>query len=198
LPLNTLEKRREYAREKAQKAKQHYETHRELYAKRFKAYYANKSTIINAKRRAKRAANPEEARKKDRDYYAQHRELLTAKKRVVNKKNRKQRAHYDTRRRAKQAAAKINDFTYAQWQEIKQVWRYRCAYCGKKTAILTRDHIIPLSKGGNHTVSNIVPACGSCNSRKHTGPPLKTIQPLLLTIATSRETREKKHYPPTV
>ena len=30
----------------------------------------------------------------------------------------------------------------------------------------TRDHVIPISKGGNNTKENIVPACGSCNSKK--------------------------------
>jgi len=28
------------------------------------------------------------------------------------------------------------------------------------------DHVIPLSKGGKHLPSNVVPACASCNSSK--------------------------------
>lgn len=32
------------------------------------------------------------------------------------------------------------------------------------------DHVIPLSKGGHHTASNVVPACGPCNSVKSDGP----------------------------
>ena len=31
----------------------------------------------------------------------------------------------------------------------------------------TRDHIIPISKGGNNVKENIVPAYRSCNSKKH-------------------------------
>ena len=31
---------------------------------------------------------------------------------------------------------------------------------------LTQDHVIPLSKGGQHIKENIVPACPSCNSKK--------------------------------
>jgi 5-methylcytosine-specific restriction endonuclease McrA len=71
------------------------------------------------------------------------------------------------RRRARILAAPINDFTDAQWTQLKRNFNQRCAYCRKKRR-LTRDHVIPLSKGGSHTVSNIVPACQSCNSSKGT------------------------------
>jgi 5-methylcytosine-specific restriction endonuclease McrA len=55
-----------------------------------------------------------------------------------------------------------------------------CVYCGRKMQRLTQDHITPLSRGGNHTKSNIVPACRSCNSKKGTGEPLVPVQPMLL------------------
>jgi 5-methylcytosine-specific restriction endonuclease McrA len=44
----------------------------------------------------------------------------------------------------------------------------RCAYCGKllrKTEV-TRDHAIPLSRGGRGSIWNQVPACVSCNQKK--------------------------------
>jgi 5-methylcytosine-specific restriction endonuclease McrA len=50
--------------------------------------------------------------------------------------------------------------------------RYRCQYCGRSTAdlkpreALTRDHLIPLSRGGTNDWSNVVTACGPCNTRK--------------------------------
>lgn len=31
----------------------------------------------------------------------------------------------------------------------------------------TLDHIIPLSRGGTHDIDNLVLACKSCNSRRH-------------------------------
>ena len=49
---------------------------------------------------------------------------------------------------------------------------YRCQYCGKhKTHLrgrefLTRDHILPVSKGGDNTWQNVVTACSPCNNRK--------------------------------
>lgn len=58
-----------------------------------------------------------------------------------------------------------SDLTADQWATIKARYQQRCVYCAKKTD-LTMDHIIPLSKGGQHTMENILPACRSCNSRK--------------------------------
>jgi len=29
------------------------------------------------------------------------------------------------------------------------------------------DHRIPLARGGDNTIANILPACGRCNRRKH-------------------------------
>jgi 5-methylcytosine-specific restriction endonuclease McrA len=50
--------------------------------------------------------------------------------------------------------------------------RYRCQYCGRGVADLkpreglTRDHLVPLSRGGTNDWSNVVTACAPCNTRK--------------------------------
>lgn len=43
-----------------------------------------------------------------------------------------------------------------------------CAYCGKlfSDLHLTRDHIVPRSRGGEDRWTNVVTACESCNHRK--------------------------------
>lgn len=43
-----------------------------------------------------------------------------------------------------------------------------CAYCGQEfpTSKLTKDHIIPQSKGGKDSWTNCVTSCGPCNRRK--------------------------------
>ena len=69
------------------------------------------------------------------------------------------------RRRAAKLAAPRVDFTAAEWEQLKQQYHNQCAYCDA-TVSLTQDHIVPLSKGGSHTLTNILPACQSCNSRK--------------------------------
>lgn len=53
----------------------------------------------------------------------------------------------------------------------EQLWSHwkcfdhRCAYCGD-TGDLQIEHVIPISKGGEHHLGNIVPACQRCNSSK--------------------------------
>lgn len=45
---------------------------------------------------------------------------------------------------------------------------YRCQYCGEQfpPAMLTLDHVIPLSQGGKTQWDNVVTACKSCNIKK--------------------------------
>ncbi len=40
----------------------------------------------------------------------------------------------------------------------------KCVYCGSPANTL--DHVVPLSRGGDSEMGNLVPCCISCNSRK--------------------------------
>jgi hypothetical protein len=48
-----------------------------------------------------------------------------------------------------------------------------CAYCGLrfKDDELTTDHVIPVSKGGQHVWTNVLSACKGCNSAKGSREP---------------------------
>ncbi len=61
--------------------------------------------------------------------------------------------------------------TAEEWNLIKKRYKDKCVYCGEKKP-LTRDHLIPINKGGALTKENVVPACSSCNSRKNNRPVL--------------------------
>lgn len=49
---------------------------------------------------------------------------------------------------------------------------YTCQYCDrvqhqlKQRECLTRDHVVPQSRGGTNEWTNVVTACSSCNTRK--------------------------------
>ncbi len=58
--------------------------------------------------------------------------------------------------------------TREEWEALKERYGFKCFYCGKEKLRLTKDHIVPVSKGGSNAITNIVPACRSCNSKKHT------------------------------
>ena len=48
-----------------------------------------------------------------------------------------------------------------------------CLYCGKRFAErdLSRDHLVPISRGGKDSWTNVVTACKRCNARKGSNPP---------------------------
>ncbi|WP_339306506.1 HNH endonuclease signature motif containing protein [Paenibacillus sp. FSL R5-0519] len=56
--------------------------------------------------------------------------------------------------------------TEKEWQLVKERHNNKCAMC-KEDKFLTKDHIIPLSKGGSDYIENIQPLCRNCNSKKH-------------------------------
>ena len=58
-----------------------------------------------------------------------------------------------------------DDLTFEDWCVICRNYDNKCVYCGLKKK-LTVDHVVPLSKGGAHTASNVVPACSTCNASK--------------------------------
>jgi len=47
-----------------------------------------------------------------------------------------------------------------------ELFNNQCAYCGEDYKHM--DHLIPLSKGGDDSEENMVPACARCNFSKHT------------------------------
>jgi 5-methylcytosine-specific restriction endonuclease McrA len=56
-----------------------------------------------------------------------------------------------------------------------------CLYCGNEFGrhSLTRDHVLPLSRGGRDVWENVVSACLHCNSRKGGRNPQQAGMPLL-------------------
>ena len=58
-----------------------------------------------------------------------------------------------------------HDLTDAQWSGLKLAWG-GCAYCGTGDVPLQKDCMLPISRGGRYTATNVVPACGSCNASK--------------------------------
>ena len=147
----------------------------------------------------------EKAHARSQRYHAEHADAICARKRAqrLNDPQHVRAIALAARQRnPEESAAKVmryyvrrnhgtgNDVTAEQWKEIKAAFDYRCAYCGRKMRALTMDHIIPLSKGGLHTASNIVPACKSCNSKKGERSPLVPVQPFLLTLASSKTKKD--------
>lgn len=167
---NNTDRMREYKREWARKNTEN-----------AKKYYLANSEIIKAKVKKWRNENRERHNAWNRQWSANNKEHERLKTLRYRQKNPGMHMAQQQRRRAMKSGAPINDFTRAQWVAMQILCDHRCAYCGKRRkGKLTQDHIQPLSNGGSHTLSNIVPACRNCNSRKGSRPAAKPIQPFLL------------------
>ena len=62
----------------------------------------------------------------------------------------------------------VGSHTFQEWLQIKAMHGYLCAICGDRepNIKLTRDHIVPLWRGGSNFITNIQPLCLPCNARK--------------------------------
>lgn len=120
-----------------------------------KAYDEAHRDRINQLRRESRSANPQKYYQAVERWKAKHRDHFLALSQNVT-----------ARQRAKRSGANKIDLTHQEWRAIKETYEGRCVYCGDHPEKLTQDHRTPLSRGGNHTASNVVPACPKCNSRK--------------------------------
>lgn len=129
------------------------------------------------------ANNPERVRDIKRQWYERNRDDLNKKAREKNKTSErreymrlyapKHRAEnpalyttYSHVRRAREVEAH-GSHTEGEWLGKLEAYRGLCAYCGCRDAT-DRDHDVPLARGGSNDITNILPACGYCNSAKGT------------------------------
>lgn len=141
-------------------------------------YYAN-----HERRRLERLAAAPELRKANRAYYAANRESQVKRVQQYQTENaehvRQQRSKYrrenrpimsvrEHARRARVMGA-AGSHSLAQWLSRAAFHGWRCRYCGTglTTKTATKDHMIPLIRGGSNWPSNLVPSCASCNSKKN-------------------------------
>jgi hypothetical protein len=78
------------------------------------------------------------------------------------------------RRRARLAGAQ-GSFSTREWETLLAQFE-SCPMCKRawdeippptgRSSVITRDHIVPISKGGSNSIDNIQPLCYSCNSIK--------------------------------
>jgi len=56
--------------------------------------------------------------------------------------------------------------TAVEWSALLVEFEGRCVRCGREVLRMVKDHIVPIYKGGDDTITNIQPLCHSCNSSK--------------------------------
>lgn len=179
------------------KQKEYYQLHKEQSRKNGKLWKElNPEKYRDGIKKAK-DKNRTDIRKKGREYYWANREARQVYRQEYYQKNKnKERynskkwntahpekiAEYNHRRRARRKGAQQYALSAEQWVAVKTAYKNRCAYCNCESDSLTQDHVIALSRGGDHEIYNIVPACITCNKRKYSkmAPPGKAIIRLML------------------
>ena len=147
-----------------------------------RAWKARNKATIAARDTKRRQENPAQFLQWLRAWTQRNQEHVRAQARLWYQQHPERSKAIQARKNARRAAAPINDFTAEQWEALCNAVDYRCCYCGKAFPAeqLTPDHLTPYAKQGSNTLHNILPCCGSCNSRKKDRPVLKPVQPFLL------------------
>lgn len=127
-----------------------------------------------------RSANREKVREWDRNYrnspkrqkylasyVVENAEKISERRRQWLARNPDKSVSWVEARRVRLIGA-AGSHTTAEWQELCAKYRHQCLACGASDVRLTRDHIVPLSRGGDNYIDNIQPLCRSCNAKKGT------------------------------
>lgn len=158
-----------------------------------KQYYIDNKETVKVKRAAYQKAhqaeqyehlkkwrknNPEKAREAGRRQYAENIEHRLAVKKAwrlanpeavkaILEKHRlnhlPKMAEKSHKRRAKLRGNGVFQVTE---KELIRLYASPCAHCGTMENV-TIDHIIPVARGGRHSIGNLQPLCLTCNSSKN-------------------------------
>lgn len=118
------------------------------------SYYDRHQDRLVEAQRERYKKDPEKYIKITKDYQATPRGQLSVK-----------RNNHKRRMREKES---LMWFKEKDWIKCIEHFNHECCYCGIHLENPTMEHFIPLSKGGEFSPKNILPACLSCNSSKHT------------------------------
>ena len=107
--------------------------------------------------------NPKRSKEIKKKYADNNKEKIAKKKSKYYKNNPDKWRIYTAKRRAIVKEAETN---YISDKEISTLYASPCFYCGE-TERITMEHLIPLSRGGRHSIGNLAPMCESCNKSKN-------------------------------
>ena len=107
--------------------------------------------------------NPERSREIKKKYTDNNKEKISKRKSEYYKNNPDKWRIYVSKRRALLKGAETNHISD---KEISTLYASPCFYCGA-TDNITMEHLIPLSRGGRHSIGNLAPMCEGCNKSKN-------------------------------
>ena len=163
------------------------ERNREAVQEATRRWRERNADYVKARSAAYRAAYPEKVAAATRSWRERNRDKMLEYKKNFRERNpesvaasiRRSRAKkpdqyrehdkvHEQKRRQRKANAPGNGVTPEQWQKQKEPYGNRCAYCDMVTTVSVMEHMVPLSRGGDHDICNVIPACRRCNAKKNT------------------------------
>lgn len=146
-----------------------YEINKDRYKEMYKKRYENNKEKYDEMHKKAVKKYYESHKEKRLEYSKAYEEINKEKRRIQHLEWRRSNPDKSTIQVQRRRALKKNcksTLTHDEWELIKMKFENKCAYCGKLTN-LHQEHFIPLSKGGEHAKTNIIPSCVSCNSSKN-------------------------------
>lgn len=127
-----------------------------------KKRYALRGDEYRAKGRERYLLHAEERRAKSKAWREANPERY--KQQMDNWRARNLEKHNENarKRRAKLRSVTIGEVSA---KDLRRILLQPCLYCGALEK-LTIEHIVPIARGGSHSIGNLASACKSCNSRK--------------------------------
>jgi 5-methylcytosine-specific restriction endonuclease McrA len=135
----------------------------------------------NASAKAYQDSNREKVRKTNREYSRNNKDANKARSKAWYESN-KDKALENSKKWQQENRDKTNNYKLANrhkrramikesgvylvtGRDLSKIRRQSCVYCGSKDDI-TIEHIIPITRGGTHSIGNLTSACRSCNFSK--------------------------------
>lgn len=163
------EYRRRHKEELTKKDRDRYWKYRDESRKKSQQWYLKNREYAAQKAKEWRQKNRERYRElgrlKARRYAEKNPERVRATVAAWRKANKDKLAHYASTRRVRKIG-NGGTHTLQEWKDLVKKFNGKCFYCADPERPVTKDHLIPISKGGTDDIENIVPACRNCNSEK--------------------------------
>ena len=154
------------------------EENKEKIATKDKIYREENKESLNAKSRDYHHANKESLAIYKKTYYAENKEYLVIKSKAYNQTRMGRLVDRNKTHKRRFLKLANNDGTiptqygYPLTIELNDlmIWQnHKCIYCDSALTLdetTHLDHIVPLSKGGEHSINNVQWLCSYCNLHK--------------------------------
>lgn len=153
---------RDYHKRNPDKDKNYKKTWRSKNPDYDRTYYLSNKERLNKLHAEWRVKNFARKAEMDRKYAIANRDKIRRYAAEYARNHPEQQSKQRHMRRARLRNARIYKVTE---RDIRRILLKDCVYCGKKGEQI--DHVIPLSRGGNHSIGNLVSSCAKCNLTKN-------------------------------